>query len=239
MGGGGRRSAPAGPSPEQVAQAQIEAQRRETERLTEERNTNADNFLRNNPITDTFRTGIGNQSQYATENQLGMLNQQYGQTLDDIRQRQAGRGLGNSSTRFGLDRQAGTLLGQSRDDILRAGQRRVADRISQQENLLTRAANSIRGGTPVSIAENNYQRDIEDANKAFDLNLRSASTQDQRNRAFLDFEARRQQSAARFKESISRMEDDSLLAARALNRPEDEETGSAGQGFGSSTTNII
>jgi|TARA_Y100000310_G_scaffold156945_1_gene156359 hypothetical protein len=168
-----------------------------------------------------------------------MLNQQYGQTLDDIRQRQAGRGLGNSSTRFGLDRQAGTLLGQSRDDILRAGQRRVADRISQQENLLTRAANSIRGGTPVSIAENNYQRDIEDANKAFDLNLRSASTQDQRNRAFLDFEARRQQSAARFKESISRMEDDSLLAARALNRPEDEETGSAGQGFGSSTTNII
>lgn len=238
MGGGGR-SAPAGPTPQQVAQAQIEAQRREQERLQNERNTNASNFLANNPITDEFRADIGNQSQRALDRQFGLLDNQARQTRDDIRQRQAGRGLSQSRTRFDLDRQAGTLAGQSRQDILDAGRRRVENRVNQQEQLLNRAANAIRGGTPVAVAENQFRSDLEGANRAFEAGLRSAQTQDQRNQAYLDFEARRQQSAARFKESMNRMEDDSLLAARAVNQPEDEDEQGAGQGFGTSPTNII
>ena len=239
MGKGGGGSRPAGPTPEQVAQAQIDAQRREQERVTAERNTNAGNFISNNAISDNWRSDIANRSQGMTDQQLGMLDQQHRQSIDDIRQRQSGRGLGNSSTMLGLNRQAGTLLDQSRNDIVGAGERRVSDRISQQDSLLNRAANAIRGGTPVSMAENTYQTDIENANKSFDMNLRNAGSQDQRNRAFLDFESRRQQSAAKFKESIGRMEDDSLLAARAIGQSSEEEKDSAGQGFGTSTTNII
>ena len=236
--GGSPSRPPAGSSPEEVAQAQIDVQRREQERLAAERNTNANRFIAQNPITDDWRAGIGNQNQDAIDRQLGVLSQQYGQTLDDIRQRQSGRGLGVSSTRFGLDRQAGTLMDQSRQDILDAGRRRVSDRIALQDQLLNRAANAIRGGTPVSIAENTYKTDLDNANKAFEMNLRNAMSQDQRNRAFLDFEARRQQSAAKFKESINRMEDDQLLAARAINRPTDDGENNAGQ-FGTSSTNII
>lgn len=236
--GGSPPKAPSGPSPQEVAQMQIEAQRKERERLEAERNTNADNFLSDNPITDSFRADIGNRSQSVLENQLGVLDKQYGGTLDDIRQRQAGRGLGLSSQRFGLDRQAGTLFGQSRQDILDAGRKRVDDRLTQQRQILDRASNAIRGGTPISIAENQYANDLQNAEKAFDFNLRSAGSMDQRNRAYLDFEGKRQQSAARFKETVNRMEDDELLAARALNRPSDDEDNNAGQ-FGASTTNII
>ena len=236
--GGGGRSAPAGPSPAEIARAQIEAQRVERERLEAERNVSADTFLSNNPISSDFRGDIQGRSQSATENQLGMLGKQYVQTLDDIRQRQAGRGLGSSGMYTDLNRQAGTLLGQSRQDIIGAGDRRAADRITQQQGFLTNAANQIRGGTPVGIAESNYQRNIEDANKTFDLQLRNASTQDQRNQAYRDFESRRQQSAARFKESVSRYEDDALLAARAVNQPAEDDELNAGQ-FGTPTTKII
>jgi hypothetical protein len=114
----------------------------------------------------------------------------------------------------------------------------VSDRLTSQRSILDRAANAIRGGTPISIAENQYARDMQDAEKAFDFTLKSAGSQDQRNRAYLDFEGRRQQSAARFKETVNRMEDDELLAARAITKPSNDEENNAGQ-FGSSGSTII
>jgi len=210
-GGGGKR----GPSPAEQAAAQIAAQRRERERQEAERGVRADQFLADNRLTDVFRDAIYAQSDVAAQKQYDLLGQQSGNIFQDIRQRNAARGLSDSSSGSGLQSQAQRLTGSSRDDIFDQARVRAENRISDQQRLLDSSAGDIRAGRNIDSAQNAFRNDLSSANAAFEKALSSAATGDQRNKAFQGFESDRRSAAARFNESVNQFNQAGFDAAVA------------------------
>ena len=229
MGGGGR-SAPAGPSPAEVAQAQIEAQRKEQERQRKEYGRLADTFLDDNQVTSDWRSGIFGQSDQVAQSQIGLLNEQLQNSFKDIRQRQAGRGQASSAGRFGLSGEASALANSSRAGILDQAQNRAWQRINDQQRFLDSAAASIRGGTSVETARTRYEADLNSANTAFEKLLTAAQSGDQRNAAFKKFELDRGAAASRLSDALSSLDQDALQAsAGTFGQTKEDERNKQGQ----------
>jgi hypothetical protein len=233
MGGSPPKPA-AGPSPQEIARIQAEEQERARKRLEAERNVSATNFLSDNAITDDFRRGIFSQSDAARDVQLAGLDSSVAGTLQDIRQRNAGRGLSDSSSGSGLLGQAQGFANQSRQDLFDSARRRADARISDQQTFLDDAASSIRAGQSPASAQARFRTDISSANTAFENALAKAKGGDQRNAAFQNFENDRRLAAARFKENVNQFGNQgNLVAASFGNRAKEDEnnTGQVGGGF--------
>jgi hypothetical protein len=229
--GGSPPRAPTPPSPEEVARAQAEAQAREQERLRVERAGFARDFLGTNALSEDFRSGVFSASDEAANTQLALLRGSTGTTLQDIRQRNAARGLSDSSSGLDLRRKALSFADASRNDIFNQSRRRGDARIREQQAFLDSGANTIRGGRSVESAQAQFQTDIGGASAAFEEALARASTGNQRNSAFQDFERTRQAAANRFNESVNQFETAGLLAAGLTNTSEQDEKFAQGQGF--------
>jgi len=213
MGGGGGRSR--GPSPAEQAAAQIRAQRAEQERIEAKRGRDADDFLSRNNLTQAFRDDILARSSAAAEKQFTLLGSQSGQSLQDIRQRNAARGLSVSTSAQSLTDQANRFNQLSRDDIFESARNRSDVQISDAQRFLDNAAGDIRGGRSVVTAQNAFRSDIQRANQAFEANLSRAATGNQRNSAFQSFENDRRSAAARFNESVNQFQQAGNLASIA------------------------
>lgn len=234
MGGGGGGRAPSGPSPAQVAAAQVRAQAAEKIRIDNERAARADQFLSDNAITDQFRSDILSQSNAAAANQIKLLGTQSGGTLQDIRQRNAARGLGTSSSGDTLSDEANKFTQASRDDIFTQARGRSDSRIADQQRFLDNTASDIRGGRDIVSAQNAFRNDIVSANSAFEKALSSAATGNQRNAAFQGFENDRRAAASRFNESVNQFQQAGVNASIVTGgggKDEDEGTGQVGGGF--------
>jgi|TARA_B110000467_G_C18303470_1_gene472994 hypothetical protein len=210
--------------------AQAEARRK----LEAERNVSANNFLASNAITDDFRNDIFSQSDAARDFQLAGLDSSLAGTLQDIRQRNAGRGLSQSSSGAGLLGQAQGFANQSRQDLFDSARRRADQRIGDQQSFLDNAASSIRSGQSPISAQARFRTDIDSANNAFENALSKATGGDQRNAAFQNFENDRRLAAAKFKETVNQFGNQGNIAASSFrsNAKEDENnTGQVGGGF--------
>ena len=227
MGGGG--SAPRQPSPEEMARAQQRAAEEARKRKQAEDNARADAFLSENAIPESFRGQVQDQVFANRDRQLAMLNRQLSNTLDDIRQRQAGRGLGSSGNYSGLQDQANVLAAQSRQDILDNALTTIEDRLAKREGFRQSAARNIRSGADTASATSRFQQDIRDANSAFEKQLANSLNEDQRSIAFQDFEDNRRAAALRFQESVAQNNANSLLANTATLGTQDENEKNAGQ----------
>ena len=233
MGGSPKRPDP-GPSPAEMAEIQMRAQENARRKLEAERNVSANNFLASNAITDDFRSGIFSQSDAARDVQLAGLDSSVAGTLQDIRQRNAGRGLSQSSSGEGMLGQAQGFANQSRQDLFDSARRRADQRISDQQGFLDDAASSIRAGQSPVSAQARFRSDISSANSAFENALAKSKGGDQRNAAFQNFENDRRLAAARFKENVNQFGNQGNLAAASFgNRAKEDEnnTGQVGGGF--------
>ena len=233
MGGSPPKPA-AGPSPAQIAAAQVKAQEDARRRLEAERNVSANNFLSDNAITDDFRSGIFSQSDAARDVQVAGLDSSLADTLQDIRQRNAGRGLAQSSSGSGLLGQAQGFANQSRQDLFDSARRRSDQRIADQQTFLDDAANNIRAGQSPVSAQARFRTDISSANNAFENALSRAKGGDQRNAAFQNFENDRRLAAARFKENVNQFGNQGNLAAASFagtTKEDDNNTSQVGGGF--------
>lgn len=237
--GGSPSRPPAGPSPAEVAAAQVKAQEDARRKLEAERNAAAERFLSDNAITDDFRAGVFAQSDAARNAQLAGLDSSVVSTLTDIRQRNAGRGLSGSSSGLGLLGQATGLAEQSRADLFDSARRRADSRIRDQQTFLDDAASSIRAGASPASAQARFRADISSANAAFENALAAAKGGDQRNAAFQNFENDRRMAAARFKESVNQFGNQGTLAALYSDaNKKKSSTGSSGQVAGGFTGSL-
>ena len=227
MGKGG--GAPPAPDP----MAAIRAQQAEQERVRLERIADADRFLDTNRITDDWRQGIFDQSNLARDAQVGSLGGQLETTLQDIRQRNAARGLGGSSSGQGILGQANTFYDASRSDIFDTARRRAEGRITDQQRFLNNAASDIRSGRNFESAQAGFRADMDDANNRFESTLTGAKSGDQRNAAFRNFETDRRLAAAKFQESVNQFGSQGTLAAALGTAPKTADEESAGQVGGS------
>ena len=229
----GKKSAPAPPDPMIAYRAQMAAQAAEKERIQNEINADAERFLGSNAITDEWRQGIFDQSNLARDAQASTLGQTLEGTLQDIRQRNAARGLGASTSGSGILGQARGFAESSRGDIFDSARRRAENRISDQERFLSNAASDIRSGRDFQSAQAGFRADMNDANNRFEANLSGAKSGDQRNAAFRNFESDRRLAAAKFKESVNQFGSQGTLAAALGTAPKTSDEESAGQVGGS------
>jgi len=223
MGGGGGR--PQAPDPREQIRMQIEAQRQERERQERERGVRADEFLADNRITDAFRDAIFAQSDVAAQKQFDLLGQQSGNIFQDIRQRNAARGLADSSSGAGLQSEAQRLSGLSRGDIFSQSRLRAENRLADQQRLIDSSAGDIRAGRNIMSAQNAFRNDLSSANTAFEKALAGAATGDQRNKAFQGFESDRRSAATRFNESVNQFQQagfDATVASRGTGKTDDD-----------------
>ena len=225
----GKKSAPAPPDPMIAYRAQMAAQAAEKERIQNERNADAERFLGSNAITDEWRQGIFDQSNLARDAQASTLGQTLEGTLQDIRQRNAARGLGASTSGTGILGQARGFAESSRGDIFDSARRRAENRISDQERFLSNAASDIRSGRDFQSAQSGFRADMNDANNRFEANLSGAKSGDQRNAAFRNFESDRRLAAAKFQESVNQFGTQGTLAAALGTAPQTSDEESAGQ----------
>lgn len=214
-GGGSRPTPPRQPSPEEVARAQAKVQAEMEAKKKAGWASDASQFLADNQITDDWRADIQGRSNDAAQQQIGMLNQQLGNTFQNIRQQQASQGLGTSAGRFGMGTQAQGMGQASKQNILDSASQRADAFGRDRQGFLDNAASSIRSGSSVASAGSRYKNDLSDANAAFEKMLKGASSGDQRNQAYQDFEANRGAAAKRFSDSMSQMESDALMASAA------------------------
>ena len=231
--GGSPKPKPA-PSPAEMARVQQEAAEAARKKLEAERSASANKFLAVNPITDDFRSGIINQSNEARDVQLAGLDTSIASTLQDIRQRNAGRGLSQSSSGSGILGQAQAFGEQSREDLFESARRRADQRIADQQTFLDDAASSIRAGQSPITAQERFRSDMSSANLAFENALNKAKGGDQRNAAFQNFENDRRLAAARFKETVNQFGNQGTLAAATFGSRAEEDknkTGQVGGGF--------
>ena len=215
MGKGGGGSPPPQPSPYEVAQAQIRAQEEAEARKKAGWARDASQFASANPITEDWRADILGRSQAAGEQQIGMLGQQLGTTFQDIRQQQAGRGLGSSAGRYDQASEAQGLGQASRADIMAGAAQRAESFGRDRQGFLDTATRNIRGGQSVESATAQYKTDLADANSAFERQLREAPSMDQRNQAYKDFELGRGVASQRFSDAMASLESDALMASAA------------------------
>ena len=227
MGKGG--GSPAPPDPMIAIRAQMAAQAAEKKRIQDERNADADRFLSENAITEDWRQGIFDQSNVARDAQAGTLDQVLTGTLQDIRQRNAARGLTGSTSGAGILGQARGFAESSRGDIFDTARRRAEDRITDQSRFLTNTASDIRSGRDFTSAQASFRADMGDANNRFEANLQSAKSGDQRNAAFRNFESDSRLAAAKFKESVNQFGQQGTLAAALGTAPKTSDEESAGQ----------
>ncbi len=235
--GGGSRPAP--PDYAAMYRAQAQAAEAEKQRVQGVRNADADRFLGSNAITDEWRQGVFNQSNMARDAQAGTLDQQLTGALQDIRQRNAARGLAGSSSGAGILGQAQGFADQSRTDIFDSARRRAEDRITDQQRFLNNAASDIRAGREFESAQSGFRSDMNDANNRFEANLSGAKSGDQRNAAFRNFESDRRLAASKFKESVNQFGSQGTLAATlgGTSKTSDEESaGQVGGGFSPTLT---
>ena len=225
----GKKSAPAPPDPMIAYRAQMAAQAAEKERIQNERNADAERFLGENRLTDEWRQGIFDQSNLARDAQASTLGQTLEGTLQDIRQRNAARGLGASTSGAGILGQARGFADSSRADIFDSARRRAENRISDQERFLSNAASDIRSGRDFQSAQAGFRADMNDANNRFEANLSGAKSGDQRNAAFRNFESDRRLAAAKFQESVNQFGQQGTLAAALGTAPQTSDEESAGQ----------
>ena len=225
----GKKSAPAPPDPMIAYRAQMAAQAAEKERIQNERNADAERFLGENRLTDEWRQGIFDQSNLARDAQASTLGQTLEGTLQDIRQRNAARGLGASTSGSGILGQARGFAESSRGDIFDSARRRAENRISDQERFLSNAASDIRSGRDFQSAQSGFRADMNDANNRFEANLSGAKSGDQRNAAFRNFESDRRLAAAKFKEAVNQFGSQGTLAAALGTAPQTSDEESAGQ----------
>ena len=215
MGGGSRPSPPPQPSPYEMAQAQIRAQEEAEARKKAGWARDASQFAAANPITEDWRADILGRSNRAGEQQIGMLGQQLGTTFQDIRQRQAGRGLGSSAGRYAQAAEAQGLGVASRADIMGDAAARANQLASDRQRFMDTATRNIRGGQSVESASAQFKQDLADANTAFEKNLAAAPGQDQRNQAYKDFELGRSVASQRYSDAMASLESDALMASAA------------------------
>ena len=236
MGFGG--GAPSPPDPMVAYRAQLKAQEDARQRLEQERGASADRFLSDNAITDDFRSNIFSQSNSARDAQIAGLDASLNSTLQDIRQRSAGRGLGTSSAGDGMLGQAQAFGDQSRQELFGSSQRRADNRIMDQQRFLDDAASSIRSGASPVSAQSRFRADITSANNAFENALSKATGGDQRNSAFQTFENDRRLAASRFKESVDQFGSQGRLASvyTGQGNPDKDKNGQVSGGFTGSLT---
>ena len=233
MGKGG--GAPPAPDP----MAAIRAQQAEQERQKQERYADADRFLSENQMTDDWRQGIFDQSYLARDAQIGSLDTQLGGTLQDIRQRNAARGLGGSSSGQDILGQANKFAEASRSDIFDTARRRAEDRISDQQRFLNNAASDIRSGRDFESARAAFRQDMDTAGTQFEAKLSASQGGNQRNAAFRDFETDRRLAAAKFQESVNQFGQQGNLAAAlgtTTKTTDEESAGQVGGGFSPTLT---
>jgi len=211
----------------------MKAQEDARKKLEQERGRDADRFLSDNAITDDFRQGIFSQSDAARDVQLAGLDASVASTLQDIRQRNAARGLSQSSFGSGMLGQATTLEQQSRQGLFDEARRRADNRIMDQQRFLDNAASSIRSGASPVSAQSRFRADITSANNAFENALSKATSGDQRNAAFQNFENDRRLAASKFKESVNQFGNQGMLASVYTGQPtqDEEKTGQVSGGF--------
>ncbi len=211
----------------------MKAQEDARKKLEQERGADADRFLASNAITDDFRGNIFGQSNAARDVQLAGLDASLASTLQDIRQRNAGRGLGQSSSGSGMLGQAQALGDQSRQDLFDSARRRAEQRIGDQQMFLDHAASSIRSGASPASAQARFRSDRASANNAFENALSKAKSSDQRNAAFQGFEKNRQLAATRFKESVNQFGAQGTIASAFAPRTQQtqDNTGQVSGGF--------
>jgi hypothetical protein len=206
--------------------------------------SDASQFASNNPITEDWRADILGRSQAAGQQQIGMLNQQLGNTFQDIRQRQAAQGLGSSAGRFNQAGEAQGLGQSSRADIMGQATNRANALASDRQRFMDTATRNIRGGQSVESASEQFKSDLADANSAFEQQLASAPSGDQRNQAYKDFELGRSVASQRYSDAMASVESDALTASAATfgNTRDDERLaqgqalyGKPGGGAGQST----
>jgi len=230
--GGGGRSAPAPPSPEAMARAQAKVQEEMRLKKEAEDAGRAESFLRSNVIPASYRQGLESQAFANRDAQLSELDTQLQSTLDDIRQRQAGRGLGSSSNLANLRNEAMRLADVSRQDIIGRATTGIEDQMRMREGFRQTGSRNIRSGALTDTATSRYQQDITAANSSFEKDLANALDQNQRNRAFQSFETNRRSAASRFQETVAQNNANSLLAGTAslggVAADEDKETGQLG-----------
>jgi len=220
----GKGSAPRPPDPMIAIRAQQAAAEEARLKLERERNASADSFLSSNAITDDFRDDIFSRSNAARDVQIAGLDSSVASTLQDIRQRNAARGLAQSSSGAGMIGQAEGFATQSRQDLLDAARRRADARIADQQFFLDDAAASIRSGASPASAQARFRSDITSANNAFENALAQAKSGDQRNAAFQNFENDRRLAASRFKENVNQFGTQGTIAsAFAGQRKQDED----------------
>ena len=226
---GKKSSRPPAPDYAAMYRAQAAAAEAEKQRVQGVRNADADRVLGSNAITDEWRQGIFDQSNLARDAQASTLGQTLEGTLQDIRQRNAARGLGASSSGSGILGQARGFADASRSDIFNTARRRAEDRISDQQRFLNNAASDIRSGRDFESARAGFRADMSDANNRFEANLQSAKGGDQRNAAFRNFETDRRLAASRFQESVNQFGQQGTLAAALGTAPKTTDKESAGQ----------
>ena len=144
-----------------------------------------------------------------------MLGQQLGTTFQDIRQQQAGRGLGSSAGRYDQASEAQGLGQASRADIMAGAAQRAESFGRDRQGFLDTATRNIRGGQSVESATAQYKTDLANANSAFERQLREAPSMDQRNQAYKDFELGRGVASQRFSDAMASLESDALMASAA------------------------
>jgi hypothetical protein len=166
-------------------------------------------------LTQAFRDDILARSNAAADKQFSSLGSQVGNSFQDIRQRNAARGLSDSTSATSLNTEAERLNQLSRGDIFDQARNRSTDQINRAQGFLDNAASDIRGGRSVVSAQNAFRNDISKANQAFEKNLASAATGNQRNSAFQSFESDRRQAASRFNESVNQFAQAGNLASIA------------------------
>ena len=229
----GKGGAPAPPDPMIAIRAQQKAQEEARIKLEKERSADADSFLSSNAINDDFRSNIFGRSNEARDVQMAGLNSSVDSILQDIRQRNAGRGLGQSSSGSGMLGQAEYFGEQSRQDLFDSARRRAEQRIADQQMFLDDAASSIRAGASPASAQARFRTDMTAANTDFENALSKAKSGDQRNAAFQGFEKNRQLAATRFKESVNQFGSQSAIASAFTPQTQKtkEPTGQLSGGF--------
>ena len=228
----GKKKAPAPRQvdPREQMRIQLEMQAEADRKKREGWASDASQFASANPITEDWRADILGKSQAAGEQQVGMLNQQLGNTFQDIRQQQAGMGLGSSAGRYSQAGEAQGLGEASRADIMSGATQRAEGLGRDRQRLLDTATRSIRGGQSVESATSQYKSDLADANAAFEQTLAKAPSMDQRNQAYKDFELGRGVASQRFSDTMASLESDALMASAAtFGQTRDDERIAQGQ----------
>jgi len=207
--------APAPIDPKEQMRMQMEMQAEAEAKKKAGWASDASQFASANPITEDWRADILGRSQAAGQQQIGMLNQQLGNTFQDIRQQQAGRGLGSSAGRFAQAGEAQGLGQASRADIMGQATSRAEGLASDRQRFMDTATRNIRGGQSVESASAQFKQDLADANSAFEQQLSSAPSGDQRNQAYKDFELGRSVASQRYSDAMAAVESDALMASAA------------------------